>query len=144
MISVRTPCHGAFPSFASPYHERETQKRKWSLPISNDLFTIITPTVNTLSRYCTWFPSEGTVWWTIHWASTTPILSWAGYINQNLIRREYYLIVSFGSENVKFLRKSGWCWPQRIFGGRSPVPIHAPSHSTNFRFSYSKYISQVK
>ena len=27
---------------------------------------------------CTWFPSEGMAWWTTHWASTTPIFSWAG------------------------------------------------------------------
>lgn len=26
----------------------------------------------------TWFPSEGTLWWTIHCASTTPIFSCAG------------------------------------------------------------------
>lgn len=30
----------------------------------------------------TWFPREGTTWWTIHWASTTPIFSWAGCLNR--------------------------------------------------------------
>ena len=37
-----------------------------------------------------WFPSEGTAWWTIHWASTTPIFSWAGCLIKNKINEFQY------------------------------------------------------
>lgn len=60
---------------------------------------------NNHGKQITWFPSEGTLWWIIHWESTTPIFSWAGY----MMGRDISLILMFYSIAIA-IKKNGVRW----------------------------------
>jgi hypothetical protein len=49
----------------------------------------------------TWFPREGTTWWTIHCESTTPIFSWAGCCEQ---RREHSVHTFRNSSSLEWYK----------------------------------------
>lgn len=82
---VCTPSHGALPCSAWPCGRTFAfQSQRFVEDVVNLPFDM------RFSLY-TWFPREGTVWCTIHWASTTPIFSWAGCLRgrrRERVRRE--------------------------------------------------------
>lgn len=107
-LYLLTPSHGAFPFSDLPcIIEVKSMlcdfcayfKDKLFIYLHRIIFTHF-PKVNITSytekvltymkwnmKTITWFPSEGTDWCTIHWESTTPIFSWAGYhIEDNTIK----------------------------------------------------------
>lgn len=82
--------------------------------------------VKAWKRGITWFPREGTLWCTIHWASTTPIFSWAGCfkIPSDEFRGKMDMWnITHASENVSYLH-------EHIFLMQNRDPNHEPSHST--------------
>lgn len=72
-----------------PFHHKpapvKRRKHMKSLYAAVELFLNMGNLSNVINGIVfTWFPSEGTPWWTIHWASITPIFSCAGWFRAKL------------------------------------------------------------
>lgn len=81
--SLHTASHGALPSWGWPcmwkrWNHHRLKRLYKDLSKDKRISHTLTRMFALDKELVTWFPSEGTPWWTIHWASTTPIFSWAG------------------------------------------------------------------